>query len=59
MCKVYHAIVTKMNTINNDFLKTLSMLERISSNKGTGAKSMLRDKVKGLAADMKSRVPQI
>ena len=60
MCKVSHAIITKMmNTINNDFLKSLSTLDRISSNKGTGAKLMLRDKLKGLVADTKSHVPQI
>ncbi len=44
-----------LNTINNDFLKNLSMLDRISSNKGTGAKLMLRDKLKGLAADTQTR----
>ncbi len=60
VCSVYQVIITKMlNTINNDFLKNLSMLDRISSNKGTGAKLMLRDKLKGLAADTQTRVPQI
>ena len=47
VCSVYSAIVVKMlNTINNDFLKSLSMLDKISSNKGTEAKLMLRDKLK-------------
>ena len=57
---VYNTIIVKMlNTINNDFLKSLSMLDHISSNKGTGAKLMLRDKLKGFAAETQSHVPKI
>ena len=60
LCHVYKAILVKMlNTIINDFLKSLSMLDQISSNKGTGAKLMLRDKLKGIAAETQSHVPQI
>ena len=60
VCRLYNAITVKMlNTINSDFLKSLSLLDQTSSNKGTGAKSMLRDKLKGLAAETQSHVPQI
>ena len=42
VCSVCRAIVVEMlNTINSDFLKSLSMLDKISSNKGTEAKLML------------------
>ena len=60
VCSVYNAIVVKMlNTINNDFLKSLSMLDRISSNKGTEVKLMLQDNLKGLAAETQSHIPQV
>ena len=42
VCSVCRAIVVEMlNTINSDFLKSLSMLDKISSSKGTEAKLML------------------
>ena len=58
--KVYITLVTKMlHTINNDFLKNLSLLDKIATGKGTGAKLLLRDKLKATAADTHSRVPKI
>lgn len=58
--RVYTTLVTKMlNTINNDFLKNISLLDKIDANKGTGANLLLRDKLKVTAADTHSRVPRI
>ena len=51
------AILTKMlHTINNDFLTNISLLDKIDTGKGTGAKLLLRDKLKASAADIVSWV---
>ena len=58
--KVYNTLVTKMlHTINNDFLKNVSLLGNIATGKGTNAKLLLRDKLKAAAADTISRIPKI
>ena len=57
---VYNVLVTKMlHTINNDFLKNLSLLDKIATGKVTDAKLLLRDKLKATAADTQSNVPKI
>ena len=58
--RVYTTLVTKMlHTINNDFLKNISLLDKVEANKGTGANLLLRDKLKVTAADTHSRVPRL
>ncbi len=57
---VYTTLITKMmHTINNDFLKNLSLLDKIAKGKGTDAKLLLRDKLKAAAADTQSLVQKI
>ena len=50
--KVYTTSVKKMlHTINNDFLKNVSLLDKIAAGKGTDAKVLLRDKLKATATE--------
>ena len=44
-----------LHTIDNDFLKNVSLPDSIATGKGTNAKVMLRDKLKATAADTQSR----
>ena len=58
--KVCKALLSKiLNTVNNDFLTNITQLDKIETNKGTGANLLLRDKLKAAAADTHSRVPKI
>ena len=58
--KLYTTLVEKMlHTIDNDFLKNVSLLDKIATGKGTNAKLLLRDKLKATAADTQSHVPKI
>ena len=60
LMNVYTTLVTKMlHTINNDFLKNLSLLDKIATGKGTDAKLLLRDKLKATAVDTHSHIPKI
>jgi len=53
------ALLTKiLNTISNN-LTNISQLDKIESNKGTGANLLLRDKLKAPAADTHSKVAKI
>ena len=53
-------LATKMmHTMNNEFLKNLSLLDKIATGKGTDAKLLLRDKLKAAAVDTQTFVPKI
>ena len=57
---VYVSLLTKiLHTIDNDFLTNISPLDKIDTGKGTGAKLLLRDKLKASAADTQSHVAKI
>ena len=57
---VYVSLLTKiLHTIDNDFLTNISLLDKIDTGKGTGAKLLLRDKLKVSAADTQSHVAKI
>ena len=58
--QVHLILLTKvLNTVNNDFLINISQLDKIESNKGTGANLLLRDKLKAAAGDTHSKIPKI
>ena len=57
VCKVLLSKI--LNTVSNDFLTNITELDKIETNKGTGANIQLRDKLKAAAADTHSRVPKI
>jgi len=58
--RVCKALLSKiLNTINNNFLARVTQLDKIETNKGTGANLLLCDELKAAAVDAHSRVPKI